>query len=586
MAKAGRLRRSRLRRLSEHAGLLIAGAALAALVLGMLGCRAFVPGRTFTDYLYRSLQLFVVYVETNGAPNPEHTPVLLDIARFLAPAAAAAASIRAVLALFGQRAARAWVRYVLRDHVVVCGLGPLGARLAGAFRDGGFRVVAIEPEASSSAVHEARACGVIVLVGDPTDRSLLLKAGLLTARYLVVASDDDGTNADVALAARDAADRRRRPLPCFVHVVHPGLAGLLGEASLTAAAGGPLRLEFFNPWESVPPMVLDAFPPDGLDAADGGRPGHMLVVGPGRLGQALVAHAARRWADQPAESRARRRVTMVGAGAEAAAAELARRYPKLPEVCELKAVEVGLGSAKFEQAAYLDGPSVTSAYVTGDDDPTSLGAALALARVVPHLRIVVLTTQHSGMATLVSGIRAGSSPLAVFDVLEETCRPDILLNGTIELLAQALHRDYVRQQAGPNGDGDNPSRRAWDDLPETTREANRAQAAGVGAVLAAIGCRIQPWTDWTSGTPAFSSDEIERMAEVEHDRWCRERAAEGWTYAPTKDDVRRTTPYLVPWLDLAEDVKELDRTAVRAFPGLLTFAGFAIVRAPSATAPT
>ena len=573
------MRRGRpLRRVGEHAGLLIALAAAGAFVLGIVGLRSFVPGRSWTDYVYRSLQLFVVYVEHSGVPTDRHvpTPLTLDIARFLAPAAAAAASIRALLALFGQKAARTWVRYFVRDHVVVCGVGSIGARLAIAFHDAGYRVVAIERNTADAAVHDCREQGVIVLVGDATDRDLLVRAGLLRARYLVVASGEDGTNADVALAARDVAARRRVALPSFVHVVHPGLSGLLGEATLGAGGGGPLRLEFFNPWESVPPMVLDEFPPEGR-AADGTVP-HMLVVGPGRLGRALVTHAARRRATEAAAAGRRMEVTLVGEGASEAARDLGGRYPRMEHVCQLRAVELDVESAAFEQAAYLAGHEVTSAYVTMDDDASGLRAALALGRVLPHVRVVVLATQHAGLAALVSGVHRSSSSIAVFDVLARSCRPEILLNGTIELLARAFHRNYVRTHASSADSADEaPGLREWEDLPEALKEANRAQAADVGTKLAAVGCRIQPWTDWTGDGMRFGAEEIERMAEIEHERWCRDRTANGWTYGPTRDDRRKTSPYLVAWDELTEAVKDYDRDAVRALPELLTYAGYEIV---------
>lgn len=570
-----------LRRLARHAGALIGVAALCALTLGIVGYRAFVPGAGFAEYLYRSLQLFIVQIDSSGAPSPLEIPVTLEVARFLAPVAGAAASIRAVLALFGEKATRAWVRFFVRDHVVVCGLAPVGARLAVAFREAGHRVVAIEPDGSGSAVHDSRARGVIVLVGDPTDRGLLVKAGVVTARYLIVASGDDGRNADVALAARDVVGARRRPLPCFVHVVHPGLSGLLVESTLVAGAGGSLRLEFFNPWDAVPPMVLDEFPPAGAGGPPAGTVPHMLVVGPGRLGRELVTHAARRRAGDAAGAGGRLRVTLAGSGAAEVVDDLCRRYPRLEEVCDLRAAEVGVESSEFEQGTFLEGggDGVASAYVALEDDASGLQAALTLSRAVPDARVVVLTTEHSGLATLVSGIRPESSPIELFDVLERGGRPEILLDGTIELLAQAIHGDYVRaQQAAGRTPADNPSMRGWDDLPEATRDSNRAQAADVGNKLAAVGCRVRPWTDWTGEGFTFRAAEVERMAELEHERWCQDRAADGWTYGATRDDRRKTTPYLVPWDQLTEEVKDLDRSAVRALPELLTYAGFEIVR--------
>jgi voltage-gated potassium channel Kch len=536
--------RGALRRLAGHAGVIIAVAALAAFVLGAAGFRAYVPGRHFAEYLYRSLQLFIIYVDPTGAPNPSGVPFLLDVARFLAPAAGAAAGIRAVLGLFGQRATRAWVRYFVRDHVVVCGMGALGTRLAAAFGDAGHRVVGVD-------IAGGTAAGVLTVTGDATDTALLRKAGVAGARFLVIAAEDDTWNAEVALAARDVVAHRRRGLPCFVHVNEPGLSGLLAEAALGAGGTGQLRLEFFNVWESVPPTVLDEFPPGD----------HLLVAGAGPLGQALVMHAARRQAG----AGPRLQATLVGHGADAAGRELTARYPRLAEVCDLRTFDMAVDSAAFKPPA-----EATSAYVTGD-----LRDALSIARALPAVRTVVLTSERSGLATLVSAITPESSSIVLFDVLERSCRPEIVLDGTIEVLARAIHAAYVRSQAGR---AESPAMRDWEELPESTKEANRAQAADVGTKLGAVGCRIQAWTDWTGDGPAFTPAEIETMAELEHERWCRERLAEGWTAGPTRDDQRRVTPYLVDWDQLPEDVKDYDRNAVRALPELLTFAGYEIVR--------
>jgi hypothetical protein len=355
-----------------------------------------------------------------------------------------------------------------------------------------------------------------------------------------------------------------------VHVGHPGLSGVLAEAALAAGVHGRLQLEFFNALDSVPPMVLDDFPP-------GGR---ALVVGPGRLGRALVMHAARRWAVEPQDAGRRLEVTLVGPGASEVGRDLCLQYPRLEEVCHIRAYDVDVDSPAFEQSAYLDGREATAAYVAVDDDASGLQAALHVSRALPGVPVVVLTAQHSGLATLASGIRPAGSPIALFDVLERSCRPEILLNGTIELLARAIHADYVRLHvaAGRTVD-DNPSLRDWTDLPEATRDANRAQAADVGAKLAAVGCRIQRWTDWTGDVLVFDDAEIERMAELEHERWCRERMAAGWAFGPERDDDRKLTPHLVAWDHLAEGVKDYDRNAVRALPELLTYAGYEIVRA-------
>jgi hypothetical protein len=55
--------------------------------------------------------------------------------------------------------------------------------------------------------------------------------------------------------------------------------------------------------------------------------------------------------------------------------------------------------------------------------------------------------------------------------------------------------------------------------------------------------------------------------------------AQGWKYnSGTKNLKRKTSPYLVSWEQLPEDIKELNRNAVKELPELLTLAGLQICR--------
>ena len=54
----------------------------------------------------------------------------------------------------------------------------------------------------------------------------------------------------------------------------------------------------------------------------------------------------------------------------------------------------------------------------------------------------------------------------------------------------------------------------------------------------------------------------ERLAENNHDIWCRTRLAQGWTWGAQRDDVARKTPCLVPFSELPESEKEVDRATV------------------------
>jgi hypothetical protein len=67
------------------------------------------------------------------------------------------------------------------------------------------------------------------------------------------------------------------------------------------------------------------------------------------------------------------------------------------------------------------------------------------------------------------------------------------------------------------------------------------------------------------------------MAEMEHERWVAERLLDGWLIGE-KDHEKKTSPYLVPWNNLSEDVKDYDRETVRELPNFLAKAKFEIYR--------
>jgi RyR domain len=156
----------------------------------------------------------------------------------------------------------------------------------------------------------------------------------------------------------------------------------------------------------------------------------------------------------------------------------------------------------------------------------------------------------------------------------------VLLSGVTEMLAHAIYEDYVRKQrAEGQTPATNPAMVDWGELPDTLKDSNRDQAADIGAKLAAVGCGIVTLTDWSAPPLQFTIDEVELLARMEHDRWCRERTAGGWTYGPERDAAQRVSPYLVPWADLSEEIREYDRNTVRALPQFLASAGFSVVRA-------
>lgn len=62
---------------------------------------------------------------------------------------------------------------------------------------------------------------------------------------------------------------------------------------------------------------------------------------------------------------------------------------------------------------------------------------------------------------------------------------------------------------------------------------------------------------------------VERLAEHVHDVWALQRIESGWTVGKERNDSLKTHPCLVPYSDLPESEKEVDRATVRGIVNAL-----------------
>jgi hypothetical protein len=80
--------------------------------------------------------------------------------------------------------------------------------------------------------------------------------------------------------------------------------------------------------------------------------------------------------------------------------------------------------------------------------------------------------------------------------------------------------------------------------------------------------------------PATLSELTELLSRNAHDVWARQRIADGWRWGPARDDVRKEHPGLVPYDQLSESEKELDRhTAMDTLRAILAL-GFRVIPPP------
>jgi voltage-gated potassium channel Kch len=574
--------------LQRYRWFVILGLAVVAFVLGYIGFdtsyRAIGEPQTVLDLVYRSIQLFVL--ESGSYVSPASWE--LEVARFLAPTLTISTLLIFLLMLFYDRFKLFCLRFV-EDHAVICGLGLLGPILARNFLELGYPVVVIEQEADKEEVEQCRDYGAFVLAGDATHPDTLKTAQVRKAKYLVSVLGDDGLNAEVAGHVVEMTKDHKRMLSCFVHIINPEFCTFLKTKEISYYTSDDVRLEFINIYHSAGRSILKDYPPFSEYETHVPQM-HMLVIGIGRMGESLIAHAVKTWRESYGSSGKRLKISIIDREAANRKETLLPRYPSLEQYCELRALEMEIHSPEFLTGEYLvddeNHSDITSVYICVSDEALGLSTALVLNQRLKdtNIPIVVRTNDDHGIATLFQETDQNATNdefrnIHVFPLVGDRSSMDFILNSTHERIAQAIHEEYVehQKQAGQTPET-NPSMVKWLELPNHLKESNRKQADSILEKLQAIQCDVELMTDWDEKLFEFTAEEVEKLAQMEHDRFVKERTEQGWRYGSERDITEKISPYLLSWNELPEAVKEIDREAIRSIPAIVYRVDLKIVR--------
>lgn len=133
----------------------------------------------------------------------------------------------------------------LRGHVVVIGLGSVGARVAERLVAQGARVVVVDQDQDNRYLAQMRALGVPVLAADATQPQALRAVNLAAARAVAVLTSDDLVNLETGLAVRDQLGERWNRVPVVLRLFDQQLAHTVqrsfgfGLVRSTAALAAP-----------------------------------------------------------------------------------------------------------------------------------------------------------------------------------------------------------------------------------------------------------------------------------------------------------------------------------------------------------
>ena len=313
----------------------------------------------------------------------------------------------------------------------------------------------IEQDEENPWLESCREDGMFTLIGDASEPTLLLTAGIRRARGLFAVCDDDGLNADIAMQAQ-ALRNHGNPTPkkqtwwhlgrsiksqessafsILMHNANPQLVGLLRQYGLHQPHSA-VRIIPFNVFERAAFQLLDQYPAWDEFQIEAGKEPHILLVGLGRMGENIILHAAEKWAARRIKPASRLHFTILDRHARERMESLGVRYPGLDAQCVFTPLQMVINTPDFERGVFLFNSQgkleIDRIYVSIDNDSLGLHAGLILHQHLPqgaNVPIVIRMSEATGLARLLENRRSHRREyrsLSAFCYLEQTCTPDLL----------------------------------------------------------------------------------------------------------------------------------------------------------------
>jgi voltage-gated potassium channel len=158
----------------------------------------------------------------------------------------------ALIMLSKRHGEKEWMKVMAstyRDHVVLCGLGKLGIRVLENLVASSIPVIVLERDANNRFLERAKGFGVPVLMRDMKEDQSLIDAQIGHARAVIIATNDDMANLEVALDARRLNPKIRVVMRLFDQQIAAKISGALmvdaafSSSSLAAPLVAALSLE-------------------------------------------------------------------------------------------------------------------------------------------------------------------------------------------------------------------------------------------------------------------------------------------------------------------------------------------------------
>lgn len=578
---------------------------LATFSCGMIGFSYGDPHHWSTD-LYLTALLFML----NSGDVAKDVNLSLNVARWLGLATWFMTVAAVLIRLFSIRVLEWFVWWTAKNHIIVAGLGRHGEELIARLRQRGENVIVLSTETKTTQLDTCRDLGAVVFVGNPAMPHLLKRACLNRAKRLLVLFDDDQATLQVVTEAfqmlqpdspQDVTPTKR--VRCVAKVSEPGLQEVINQHDLHRKKSDFFSISTINLYELSARSMLSRARWHSVS----GTVRRLAILGLGehtRLAETLILRAAK---DQLIDQSERLEIHLYDHGAEQFAKELLVRFPFIVNACDLHSHSCSSGRCGIgcdDPELGISDDSFDAAFVCIEDESRAAVQAVKLGKLLKSAPVIVRSEDsRNGLGALLQLPDAGGLGKNILTVGFQDLILDLAIvsNPKRELVAQASHEGYLAThrtqiaEAEEIGDSakasdlrNKPANVPWECLSSSDRDSNRALYYFYTQHLRLTHPQHKPISyqirERLSGHVGenledllhFSTDEIEYLAEQEHDRWVKFKAATGWSYAPVRNDARKHHPCMVPYDQLDETTKDLDREIFRQLPRVLAKANFVI----------
>ena len=438
---------------------------------------------SIADTMYITLQLFTL---ESGFVDPP-VPLILDIARFMAPLSLAMAAIMIFLRV-ARNQFKGYRLNRIKDHIVLFGTDLTGNYLIRNIISNGKEVVVIgnKTDLSDKDIQDEN---IFFVEGKADDIELHKKARIEFAKKAFYASHDNNTNISAALLSAQLIENcsSNTQVKGYTHISSLNTIEKLQNLDyfqnsvIDSNKASRLDIQFFNIYERAARIIMKDFSPDMFydfhksdsDAAQ------IFIAGLSHLGKSLIIQVARM-----CHFGNLKKVKLIVWDKDVNTFnEFLSDYTELGKILDITFIstitanhEGLLIGEKYELPKMI--------YLCSDDNTISLNnlSSLETYYLTGNCKVVICHQQESDFLNNYKG-----ENIFHFNLKEETLTLDAITKSDIDKLAREIHNHYLAKEK-ENGtlDPAMASHQEWEVLNEPDRNQNRNQADHIWIKLRAM----------------------------------------------------------------------------------------------------